>query len=125
MKNLIYIYILISVNLFSQKKEKIIFLFNESKDNMFIKNSSEIYVIDKKHTFEYNNEKNEKIEVKYNSIKSNILTSYSEFIELNKRNKYPEYFDKYQIYIFIKEKYGKGCLIEVEKVWLVEGKIID
>ena len=122
MRNLIYIFLLISVNLLSQEKEKIIFLFDESKDIMYIKKNLEIYAIDKKHTFKYDNEKNEKIEVNYNSIKSNILTSYSEFIELNKRKKYPEYFNEYSFFIFFKEK---DCLVEVEKIWLVEDKIID
>ncbi|WP_298489450.1 hypothetical protein [uncultured Maribacter sp.] len=125
MRKLIYIFMLISTNLFSQEKEKIIFLFNESKDALIIKKNSEIYSIDKKHTFKYDNKKNQKIDVKYNSIKSNILTSYSEFIELNKKKKYPEYFTEYVFYVFIKEKDDKGCLIEVEKIWLVEDKMID
>lgn len=125
MRKLIYIFLLISINLFSQEKEKIIFLFNESKDTMIIKENSEIYSIDKKHTFKYDNEKNKEIDVKYNSIKSSILTSYSEFIELNKKKKYPEYFTEYVFYVFIKEKDDKGCLIEVEKIWMVEDKIID
>ena len=37
----------------------------------------------------------------------------------------PEFFNEYSFYIFILEKDGIGCLIEVEKVWLVEEKITD
>ena len=124
MKNLIYVFILISINLFSQEK-KIIFLFDENKDIMLDRKGSEIYAINKKYTFKYDSEKNEKIQVKYDSIKSNILITYSQFIKLNKRKKYPDYFNEYSFYIFIDEKDENGCLIEVEKIWLVEDNIID
>lgn len=47
MKNLIYIFLFISINLYSQQKEKIIFLFNENKDTLIVKKDSEIYSIEK------------------------------------------------------------------------------
>ena len=110
--------------LFSLKIEEI-FLFNKNKDTLIVNKDSEIYSIDKKHTFKYTKEKNEKTEVEYNLIKSKIIPSFSEFIKLNKRKKYPEYFNEYSFYVFIKEKDNTGCLVEVEKIWLVEDKIIN
>ena len=112
------------MNLYSQQKEKIIFLFNESKDTLILKKDSEIYFIEKKHTFKFTKEKNEKRKIKYDLIKNNILTSYSEFLELIKGKKFPEYFKEYSFYVFIKEQDNAGCLVEIEKVWLIED-IID
>ena len=125
MKNSIYIFLFILMNLYPQQKEKIIFLFNESKDTLIVNKDSEIYSIEKKHTFKFTQEKNKKREMKYDLIKNNILTSYSEFLELNKGKKYPEYFNDYSFYVFVKKKDNIGCFIEIEKVWLVEDKIVD
>ncbi|WAC03808.1 hypothetical protein N7U66_10535 [Lacinutrix neustonica] len=125
MKKIIYTFLLISLNMFSQEKEKIVFLFNKASDTLIVKHDSEIYSIDKKHTFKFDGKKNEKIETKYDLIKSKKFESFSEFIRLNTGKKYPDYFNIYSFYIFIKDKNDIGCLIEVEKIWLVEDKIVD
>ncbi len=61
--------------------------------------------------------------MKYDSIKQNLLSSFEEFIKKSKGKKYLEYFSDFVFYIFLNN--NTGCLVEVEKIWLVEDKIID
>src|SRR5690606_14472126 len=111
-------------NSFSQEKEKIIFLFGDENDVISETRNQTIYRIDNNHTFKFIKEKHEKFEVKYNTIKDKIV-SYNDFLKKNRGKKHPEFFNEYSFYIFILDKDNTGCLIEVEKIWLVEDKIID
>ena len=126
MKNcLTILFLLISLSLFSQKtKEVIIFKFDEVKDTIKYNKNTEIYLLDKQHSFKYDAGKHKKEEVSFNSVKGKMIR-YDEFIHKTKGKKYPEYFNNYSFYIFLKEKGSLGCLIEVEKIWLVEDKIIN
>lgn len=126
MKNLLSISLFVLFVSFSssQNKNDIVFLFENGKDT-FIKNKNEdIYSINKKNHFRYTESKHKKTIINYASIKEKI-TSYSTFIKLNKGKKYPEFFNEYKFFIYIKESESSGCLVEVEKIWLVEEKIID
>lgn len=124
MKNLMFIFLISFLNSFSQEKEKIIFLFEDGKDTIIENRNETIYKIRNNQTFKFIEKKHHKKEVKYNSVKEKI-TSYNDFLIKNKDKKYPELFNEYSLYIFIHEKDDFGCLVEVEKVWLVEKKIID
>lgn len=124
MKNLIFILLVSSMSLCAQKNEKIIFQFEKQKDWLGESNDETIFKIDNVHSFRFIKNKHEKIDVKYDSIRDNF-TSYDSFLQKNKGKKYPEYFNEYSFYIFIKEKENYGCLIEVEKIWTVEDKIVD
>lgn len=124
MKNLIFLILLVSLNSYSQEKEKIIFLFENGRDTVINSQSDNIYMIEGKHTFKFINSKHEKVEVNFNSVKEHLVT-YKEFLKKNKSKKYPELFSNYVFYILIKEKNSSACLIQVEKVWLVEDKIVD
>lgn len=125
MKKIIYILLLISVTTFSQEKEKIIFLFEEGKDTLINKKSEEIYKLAKLHSFTFDKTKHKKEKVNYDSIKPKIFATYDKFININKHKQYPDYFSKYSFYILIREENNTGCLVEVEKIWLVEDKIVD
>jgi len=109
---------------YSQKKEKIIFLFEDGKDLLKENKNEDVFKIDKKHSFMFSQEKQKKIDVSYNSIKESLIT-YDAFLVLNKGKKYPDYFNEYLFYIYQPKNDSLGCLIEVEKIWLVEDKIID
>ena len=122
-KNLL-LFLLLSINIFSQKKEKIIFLYEGQKDTVITNKKEDIYKLDNKHTFKFVKEKHEKTEVDFLLIKEDII-SFDDFIKINKGEKYPEFFNRYSFYIFFKKKKNIGFLIEVEKIWMVEDKIID
>jgi hypothetical protein len=124
MKNLLFIILLSFLNSSSQNDGKIIFLFEKEKDTIVSNQNEEIYKIDGKHTFKFIRGKHEKVEVNYNAVKENTVT-YNEFIRQNKGKKYPELFNNYSFYILIKQTDSTACLIQVDKVWLVEDKIID
>ena len=119
-----FIFLLVFFNSYSQEKEKIIFLFEDGKDNIFKKRNETVYRINNNHTFRFTEKKHKKSKTEYKSVKGKII-SYNDFLKKNKEKKYPEFFNEYSFYIFILEKDGIGCLIEVEKVWLVEEKITD
>lgn len=124
MKNLIFIFLITFLNSFSQEKEKIIFLFEDGRDTIIENGNETIYKIGNNQTYKFIEKKHHKKEVKYNSVKEKI-TSHNDFLRKNKNKKYPELFNEYSFHIFILIKDDIGCLVEVEKVWLVEKKIID
>lgn len=124
MKIHLFIYLFVCLNTYSQEDNKIIFIFENDKDTFIKSQNDYIYKIDGKHTFKFVDGKHEKIEVNYNSVKENIVT-FNQFIKQNKNKKYPELFNDFTFYILVKENDSSACLIQVEKVWLVENKIID
>lgn len=124
MKNLLFIILFAFLNSFSQNEEKIIFLFENGKDVISSSKNEDIYKLDGKHTFKFIRGKHDKVEINYNLIEEKIIT-FNEFIRQNKDKKYPELFSNYSFYILIKEKDSIACLIQVDKIWLVEDKIID
>lgn len=125
MRYFIFIALFISQTCYSQDEKGIIFLFDKREDSILIKENLEIYKLDDKHSFAYDREKHKKTEVTYESIRCKMIESFSKFLEINKARKYPDFLSDYSFYIFIKEYNNSGCLIEVEKIWLVEDKIID
>ena len=124
MKKIIYFLILTSFSFYAQKKEKIVFLFDQNKDSIILKNNYRIYKIGNNETFKYSVKKHKKINVTYDSIKKHIISTH-DFLKKNKFKKDPIYYNEYKFYIFIKNNYKNGCLVEVEKIWLVESKIAD
>ena len=124
MKKVITIlFITLSVSLLCAQEQKvIIFSYDAVEDTIIEKKKKTIYKLDKKHAFRYNEGKNRKIEVKYDSIKNDIK-SYKSFIETNREKKFPDFFDEYSFYIYVRDSATEGCLFEVEKIWLVEEKI--
>lgn len=124
MKNLYFIFLFAFFNSFSQNDAKIIFLFEKEKDILVSNQIEDIYKIDGKHTFRFIRGKHEKVGINYSSIKEKIIT-YDEFIRQNKDKKYPELFIYYSFYILMKQKDSTACLIQVDKFWMVEDKVID
>lgn len=116
--------LLFTVIVYSQNQKRIIFNYQSGIDSTIEKKGEYIYKLANEHSFRYVAEKNKKKEVNYSSIKGDI-TSYDAFIKSNKGKSYPEFFSEYSFYIYIKDTELKGCLIEVEKIWLVEDKISD
>ncbi len=125
MKNQLFLLIvLFSSILLSQEKEKIIFIFDEINDTIINNNDNEFYKLAKYHSFKYDKIKHKKNMVKFDIIIPNV-SKYNEFISSNKHKKFPDFFSDYSIFIFVREDKNTGCLIEVEKIWLVEDKIIN
>lgn len=112
------------MSLYAQKKERIIFQFDEKRDLLTETNNATIFKLNGVHTFRFVNGNHEKIDVNYHSVK-NELTTYNTFIKLNKGKKYPEYFSEYSFYILLEIGENSSCLFEVEKIWTVEDKIVD
>jgi hypothetical protein len=124
MKKIIYFLILTSFSFFAQKKEKIVFLFDQNKDSIILKNNYRIYTIGNNETFKHSIKKHKEINVTYESIKKHVISPH-DFLKKNKFKKNPNYYNEYIFYIFIRKNYKYGCLVEVEKIWLVESKIAD
>ncbi len=121
MRNLI-IFILIvlyTIKSVSQEKQKVVFIFDKENKEMEIKNIYKINGL----TFKYFDKKNTKEYLSFKSIKSFVLKT-SEFKRKLKNNKdsFPEVYSNYDFYIFEPKKDSFGCLYQVEKIWLVEGK---
>jgi hypothetical protein len=124
MKKIIYFLILTSFSFYAQKKEKIVFLFDQNKDSIILKNNYRIYTIGNNQTFKYSVKKHKEINVTYEKIKKQVVSTH-DFLKKNKFKKDPKYYNEYLFYIFIRNNYKSGCLVEVEKIWLVESKIAD
>ncbi|OAD42118.1 hypothetical protein [Polaribacter atrinae] len=124
MKKIIFIFLLSTYSLFAQKKEKIIFIYDINKDTIVFNKKKKIYKIGNNQTYQFIEKKHKQTEANYSSIKKYVIT-IDDFVKKNKTKKFPEYYNEYSFYIFIKNNYKYGCLIEVEKIWLVEDKIID
>ncbi|PTX62693.1 hypothetical protein C8N46_10289 [Kordia periserrulae] len=108
----------------AQQKKEIVFLFEDGKDALIENTNEYIYAINREHHFRYRKKDDKKTIVNYASIKNNIFT-YETFLKLNKGKKFPDFFSEYTFLIYQKKNESSGFLIEVEKIWLVEEKIID
>lgn len=124
MKKTMYFLLMISFSFYAQKKEKIVFVYNPNKDSITLKNNYRIYTIGNNQTFRYSEKKNTEINVSYESIKKYVVST-DNFFKKNKFTKDPKYYNEYSFYILMRKKIGSSCLIEVEKIWLVEDKIVD
>ncbi|OYQ46134.1 hypothetical protein CHU92_01595 [Flavobacterium cyanobacteriorum] len=112
------------VNVQSQK-EMIVLVFDETKmkfeDNIFIINGQKFKFFSKK-----------KSEVNYSDIKYKVSTFNEMNLKVRRNKNYTKdkkeefyYKDLFDIYIYIKKNNMSGVLYPVEKIWVVEGKIID
>lgn len=124
MKNLIFIFLLATFSTFAQKKKQIIFIFEQKKDTIIFKKNERIYNLGNNQTYKFTRKKHKEIMVPYQSIKEHIFT-FNDFLKLNKGKEFPKYYNDFSFYIFIRESQNNGCLIEVDKIWLVENKIIN
>ena len=124
MKRIIFFLLLTSFSFYAQKKDKIVFLFDQKKDSIILKNNYRIYKIGNNETFKYSVKKHKEVNVTYESIKEYIISTH-DFLKKKKFKKEPNYYNQFNFYIFIKNNYKYGCLVEVEKIWLVESKIAD
>ncbi len=124
MKNLIFIFLLASFSMFAQKKKRIIFLFKEGKDTVIFKKGERVYYMENNQTYKFIKQKHKEVKVPYQSIKKDIFT-FDSFRELNKAKDFPEYYNGFHFYIFEKGNDNYGCLLEVDKIWIVESKIVD
>ena len=120
---LLILVFLLSINIYSQTKE-IIFVFDNKKDSLVEKFNEEIYILNDRYSYVFKEKKHIKKTVDF-KLKSNDAIDYNDFIKLNKHKKFPDYYNLYSFFILIKEESGMGCLIEVEKIWLVENKIYN
>ena len=120
---LLILVFLLSINIYSQTKE-IIFVFDNKKDSLVEKFNEEIYILNDRYSYTFKEKKHIKKTVDF-KLKSNDAIDYNDFIKLNKHKKFPDYYSHYSFFILVKEENGMGCLIEVEKTWLVENKIYD
>ncbi|HHC80879.1 MAG TPA: hypothetical protein ENK46_13415 [Flavobacteriia bacterium] len=104
----------------TQEKQKVIFIFNTDAKNMKIKNG--YYYIDD-FSFKKVNNKSAKI-VSFDFIKPNlkVLSEFKKMVK-NKRQPYPEVFSEFELFLYVPRSKSDGCLIQVEKIWLVEDKI--
>ena len=91
MKYIFYFFLIFSMSLNAQQKDNIIFEFENKKDSLIETNIEIIFKINNEHSFRFNKNKHEKIDVKFDSIKDKF-TSYDSFLILNNGKKYPEYF---------------------------------
>ncbi len=124
MKNLIFIFLLASFSMFAQKKKRIIFLFKEGKDTVTFKKNERVYYIENNQTYKFIKQKHKEVTVPYQSIKEDIFT-FDSFRKLNKEKKFPDYCNEFHFYIFEKGNDNYGCLLEVDKIWIVENKTVD
>jgi hypothetical protein len=76
MKKIIYFLILTSFSFFAQKKEKIVFLFDQNKDSIILKNNYRIYTIGNNETFKHSVKKHKEINVTYESIKKHVISTH-------------------------------------------------
>ncbi len=120
----IILFLLVSFNLNAQQKEEIVFLYQEKKDSIIVKKDERVYDLGKDQTYRFIKDQHKKTRITYSSIKEQIV-SIDDFLKLNDKRKFPEYYEKYSFYIFIKEDDDYGYLMEVERIWLVEDQIID
>lgn len=103
----------------NQTKKKVIFIFDLKAKNTSMKN--QYYVIDD-FTFREIGSITLKKYVNLKSVQSDIKT-VAEFKRIIEGKPYPEIFSKFKFFIYKPASIDSGCLIEVEKVWLVEEKI--
>lgn len=124
MKYIVFFFLLLSFNLNAQQKEEIVFLYQEKKDSIIVKKDERVYDLGNDQTYRFIKDQHKKTRITYSSIKEQIV-SIDDFLKLNDKRKFPEYYEKYSFYIFIKEDDDYGYLMEVERIWLVEDEIID
>lgn len=120
----IILFLLVSFNLNAQQKEEIVFLYQEKKDSIIVKKDERVYDLGNDQTYRFIKDQQKKTRIAYTSIKEQIV-SIDDFLKLNDKRKFPEYYEKYSFYIFIKKEDDYGYLMEVERIWLVEDEIID
>lgn len=111
--------------LFSQKPEQVILIFDDGQDTISLKKELEIYTLEGKYTFQHNKNKHTKYDIEYRQIDEDNIKSYSVFRKINEGKIYPDYFNEYSIYIYVGNKDATGCLVQVERVWIVNDTIID
>jgi|SRR5690554_6145061 len=123
MKNIFFLLLFIfSVSSFSQHKKDIVFIFDEKNKYSHIERDN-VYVLNDL-AFRFDREKHKKRKIEYDSIKEKIIST-KKFKERAKNKKIPEFYGHYNFYLFFKENTKYGWLLEVEKIWLVEDKIVD
>ena len=120
MKIFLSIFILtIAVATSTQKKKEVVFIFDPKAKNTSMKN--QYFIIDD-FAFRKIGSDNFKKHVNLKSVQSDIKTVI-EFKKIIKNKPYPEIFSQFKFFIYKPTDTERGCLIEVEKVWLVEEKI--
>lgn len=116
MKNKVLLILLLYNFCYSQNKENVYFLYN--KETTDIKLNS-VIKIDNQH---FKIIQNDFKIVYYKNIKSKLIT-FDNFVRKNQKKKFPDYYDEYNIYIYIPSNKQKGKCYKAEKIWIIDEPI--